>query len=294
MSARDIAFAVLILAGWGFNGAIIKLAIPQMPPLAFLCLRFFLSGILFLPFSRFSRQELGDLLKVGLMMNVVCYSFMFLALSKIMASTYMVLSQAQQPLNILVGWIFYKEKVGWKTWAGIGVALVGIYVLLNAPSLEAESLGMLYMALTIVTWVASNMMMKKTGVVPTSDFIAITSLAATPFLFVLSWLFEENQVSGLLESDPLPFLVSLAYQVIVMSLAMLGWQRLLARNPYSKVMPLLLLMPVFGIAGGMVILGEDPSLQFFAGSALVIAGLALVSYRHILRKKPKSPEPRAF
>ena len=54
------------------------------------------------------------------------------------------------------------------------------------------------------------------------------------------------------------------------------WYRVLSRNPVSKVMPVMLLLPVFTIFSSMLLLGERPTPIIFLGGAVVIGGVSLI------------------
>ncbi|TMU71864.1 hypothetical protein FGA82_25510 [Pseudomonas fluorescens] len=56
-----------------------------------------------------------------------------------------------------------------------------------------------------------------------------------------------------------------------------GWNLLLREYPVSHVAPLSLLIPVFGIVGSMIILGQNPGLSNWALILLVLSALALGS-----------------
>ncbi len=53
-------------------------------------------------------------------------------------------------------------------------------------------------------------------------------------------------------------------------------------SPLGRVAPFLMLMPVCTVAGGVLILGETPTLQTIAGGLLVIAA---VTYIHIEKER---------
>ena len=57
-----------------------------------------------------------------------------------------------------------------------------------------------------------------------------------------------------------------------------AWNRLLHRYPTALVSPFALLIPVSGIASGIVFLGETLAPVQAVGVALVLAGLALNVY----------------
>ena len=67
------------------------------------------------------------------------------------------------------------------------------------------------------------------------------------------------------------------YLALIMTVLGYGiWYRVLSRNPVSKVMPVMLLLPVFTIATSMLFLGEHPSTMIFVGAAVVIGGVSMI------------------
>ena len=94
---------------------------------------------------------------------------------------------------------------------------------------------------------------------------------------------------------------SLAFQILIVCvLGMLLWFWLLTVYPASQLGVLSFLTPVFGIAFGVLLLGETVEPQFLAGAGLILAGIALVSgwqwfARHLPRgasffKKPDNED----
>ena len=70
-----------------------------------------------------------------------------------------------------------------------------------------------------------------------------------------------------------PGLVALAYIVIPATIVGSGlWSILMSRNPAGLVAPFSLLVPVVGIAGAWIFLGEDPSVLALIGGVVVIGG----------------------
>src|SRR5690606_6747819 len=73
----------------------------------------------------------------------------------------------------------------------------------------------------------------------------------------------------------------LAYPATLFGFAM--WSGLLSRHSAATVAPFTLLVPITGIASGVLILGEPIHMADVAGGVLVLVGLALT----VFRIKPK-------
>ena len=69
------------------------------------------------------------------------------------------------------------------------------------------------------------------------------------------------------------------YLALIMTVLGYGiWYRVLSSNPVSKVIPVMLLLPVFTIVSSMLFLGEQPTLIIFIGGAVIFGGVSLVVF----------------
>ena len=91
-----------------------------------------------------------------------------------------------------------------------------------------------------------------------------------------SFIFEESQLESLANASWIGWGVIL-YLALIMTVLGYGiWYHVLSRNPVSKVMPVMLLLPVFTIASSMFFLEEQPSPMIFIGAAVVIGGVSMI------------------
>ncbi|MFP3559858.1 DMT family transporter, partial [Paraburkholderia sp. SIMBA_049] len=71
---------------------------------------------------------------------------------------------------------------------------------------------------------------------------------------------------------------SLAYQsVIVAFVSYLSWFWLMTRYSASRLSVFTFLSPLFGVAFGVLLLGESVGWRFMSAAALVLTGIALVN-----------------
>ena len=78
----------------------------------------------------------------------------------------------------------------------------------------------------------------------------------------------------------------LGFQALVVSFAsFLAWCWLLRRYLASQLGVFAFLTPLFGVLLGIALLGERPDAGFIAGSALVLAGIAVVSGHAALARR---------
>jgi len=99
--------------------------------------------------------------------------------------------------------------------------------------------------------------------------------------FLLSWIFETDQVSSVLKAD-WQFWASLAYMIIASSIIGYGlWYWLIQRYEVSAVAPYNLLVPLVAAAGGIIVLGDVMSPVKLIGGAMIFGGVSLITVRQI-------------
>ena len=126
-------------------------------------------------------------------------------------------------------------------------------------------------------WAVGQVMVKRLENPPSGfALIAWIGVFSGPQMILGSFIFEESQLESLANESWIGWGVIL-YLALIMTVLGYGiWYRVLSRNPVSKVMPVMLLLPVFTIASSMLFLGEQPSLMIFIGAAVVIGGVSMI------------------
>jgi drug/metabolite transporter (DMT)-like permease len=70
----------------------------------------------------------------------------------------------------------------------------------------------------------------------------------------------------------------MAYQIVVVAFASyLAWFWLLTRYLAGRLLVFSFLTPLFGVGFGMILMRDQPSLNFFAAAAMVVGGIVLVN-----------------
>lgn len=287
---RHLLLALVVVAIWGTNFVVIKLALAHLPPLLFVALRFTFAAlpmVFFLPRPAASWRNLGA---YGLLIGVGQFGLMFIAMNgHISPGLASLVIQSQVFFTIFLSMRITHERVMPVQWLALALATVGIGVIAlhtdAANAADATSLGGLVLILAAAaSWAAANMVSKRAGRVNMVAYVVWSSMFAVPPLFVLSFVFEGWPAisSGLREADTGTW-AAVLWQTVGNSLfgfAMWGW--LLARYPAATVSPMALLVPVFGMAASSWWLGESMPAWKLIAMALVMAGLAM----NLLRRAP--------
>ncbi len=286
MSYKDFLVALGVIAIWGANAAIGKLAVPQIPALTFLIMRFALTGLLFVPFIEWKKAYVISAFKIAFLLNFLHYGFVFSALPYLDASALALIQQIQVPAAVLIGAFVFREKLQLKIWLGIAAGFAGVAMIKTVD--HVTLLGFSLALAGGIAWAVANTEMKRHDDLPLPTFMGLTTLLSVPFLGVTAFFTDHNVWTKIIAANWLQVGFVLAYQVILGCWAMMAWKKLVTLYPVNKIVPLTLLQPLFGIAGGMVLFHERLSIQIIIGGILIMTGVATVIFN---RKTATQAEP---
>lgn len=285
MTLKASLLTLLVIAIWGSNFAVVKTAVTMVPPLGFISLRFLITSLIFAAFVDWKsfRHEWKGLFVVGFLMGVLHQGTMFTGLKFSEAGIMSILLQIQVIIVTLIGWLCYKEQIGWRTWAGITLGFLGIIILI-VPNLEGGSTTFAYILgiLSALFLAMAYFKMKQFETIRVPNFIFGINAMIVPIVFLGSVTIEGTDwIPQLPHIDWTIFGPALAFQVIALSLSHALWQKLLVSNPVSQVVPWCLLVPIFGVASGIILLGEQLTLSIFIGGLITVSGVGIVTFRRL-------------
>jgi len=287
MSPRDLACALLVMVVFGFNFPIGKAGLSELPPLLLIGCRFARVGAILIPFVRYPRVRGRDLLILSMLLGSVHFAVMFLGLRHIDSGTAAIAVQLQVPFAALLAAVFLKDTLGWRRALGMAVAFAGVMIVAGAPDLRADPTPLLLVISASLIWAVANVYIRRMAPLDGMSLNAWMSLLAAPQLLAASWLLETGQISALADISWVG-LGSIAYMALVVTI--LGysiWYRLVQSYDVNQTMPFTLLVPFFGVLGGMVLLGEVLGLRDVLGGVITVAGVAVVVLR-----RPRVFSPR--
>ena len=268
--------AVAVPLIWGLGIVFAKAAINHFPPILLMAFRFLLTAAVLVWFVRPPWHLMGEIFWIALVSAAIQYSLTFTGLAGLDASTAALVVQAEVPFGALLAWIVFKDRLGWRRAFGMLVAFVGIAIIAGRPQLAGSTQSVALVLAGAFSWAVGQIMVKRLGHVGGFTLIAWVAVVATPQLFIASWIFEEGQLDAIKSAGPLVWGV-VAYLGLVMTAAGYAmWYRLLGFYDVTQVMPFLLLIPVAGVVGGVVVLGESLTAALLLGGAIVIVGVACI------------------
>ena len=279
MKTRELLLALLVHLTWALGFTVAKAALDEFPPLLLMSMRFFIAGLILVWFVPIPRHCLKDLFWISLVGSTVQYGLTFTGLSMIDASLGGIIVQLEVPFSVLLAVIIFRERPGLLRIIGMTVSFIGIALIAGKPSLSGELEGILLTASGALVWAIGQIMYKRIS----SQIDGLTGIAwigviAAPQMLIGSMIFETGQVDALMNASWVGW-ASVVYLGLIMTVVGYGiWFTVLARNPVSHVMPVLLVLPIFTVLFSMLLLGERPSLEVLLGGVTILAGVSLIVF----------------
>lgn len=281
LAFHHLLLAMAVVAVWGTNFPVIKIALADLPPLALATLRFALAALPALGLVRRPQASWANLAAYGLLIGVGQFGLLFLAMTRyISPGLASLLIQIQVFFTIglamaLAGEQVRRFQVLAMSISAAGIVLIGWHALTDGASISPLGLGMVLLA--ALSWAAGNIVSRTAGRVDAVGYMVWTSVFSVLPLAALSLLFEGwPAIRTGLQSAGWGTWAAVLWQSVGNTLFGYGaWTWLLARYPAASITPMALLIPVFGMASSTWWLGEPLPAWKVVAALLVIAGLAL-------------------
>ncbi|MBT4888261.1 MAG: DMT family transporter [Rhodospirillales bacterium] len=279
MSLRDYFLAALATVLFGVNYAVIKVAVGYVPPLFVTALRFVFVAAVLLWFFPMPKGMWKPVIVVSVVQGLFHHGSMFIGMGGVDAAIGAIITQLGTPFAALFAWLLLGEKFGWYRTFGVVVAFVGVALLAGQPDIWEANYYVLLLVFCSLSWGYVNVYIKSIGPVNILQLTAWFSVFAAPQLFIASYVLEQGQVEALLAS---PYYIwgLLGYMgICATGLAYGIWYSLLARYDVAQIVPFALLTPVLGALSGIILLGEEMTLEKIVGGAIVLVGVAIIQLR---------------
>ena len=273
---------------WAANIVLARYVAGHVPPMTLSCVRWIGAFLMLLPFAwpHLKRDWPALRARLPLMLVLSATGFAFNNALSYWALQYTealnaLLIQSSAPLFVaLWALLLFGVRLTLAQFAGIVISLAGVLVILLRGDLAALltihfNRGDLMFGGAVLSFGLYSALMTRRPKTHQLSLIAFTIGAGAVLLLPFSaWEFSTGYT---LKPDALT-LATLAYVMIFPStLSYLFFNRGIALIGPNRSAPFLHLVPVFGSAMAILLLGEQPRLFHLIGYALVLAGIVIAS-----------------
>lgn len=274
----------LIYLIWGMNWVVMKTANTFFPPITFVAYRFLFGALVLLSVWRWLHLPLPKkkywpwifltgILQMGL--NNIAAQTSMLTLGAGMVS---VLNYSMPVFAAVMAHFLLGERLSWRKGVGIVLAIAGMAVLMDVHAggdVTAICIGLL----SAVFWGLASIFVKlKLSDVNPISLTTWQMVCASLSLLAYTAIVPQGEVVWNTES-----VLCLIYNgVLASALAFFLWSWILQHIEVSKASVAVLAVPVVGVVGGILCLGEPMTLHSFFGMLMIMAGIYIV----VTNKRP--------
>ncbi|MBM9468523.1 EamA family transporter [Nakamurella leprariae] len=277
MRPRDLLLAVLVPLIWGVNFVFVDRGLDDMPPFAFVALRFVLVCIPAIFFVKRPGVGFWPVVWIGMSISAAQFGLLFLGMHLgVPAGLAPLVLQAQVLFTVLLAALTLKEiPTRWQL-LGIGVGAVGLLVVAIGRGQVAPVLPLLIVIAAALAWAIGNVLTRRVKAASGLSLVVWSGLVVPVPMLAMSLIFEGHDVIARVAHDLTWWGVAgVAFTAYAASLLGYGmWNTLLARYPASMVGPFAMLVPVIGFLAAWVVLDELPTTVEVIGGVLLLAGVA--------------------
>ena len=278
LPSLHLLLALAVMAVWGTNFVVIKLALAHLPPLTLAALRFSLA---FLPMALFIKRPavpLKNLATYGVLIGAGQFGLLFTAMrADITPGLASLVVQTQVFMTIGLSMRLTGERIAPYQIAAMALAVAGLATIGWHTDGSATPLGLLLVLGAALSWSLGNMVARAAGPVPMLNYVVWSSVFAVPPLFAMALLTEgwPKMAAGVAAADSTTWGAVIWQAVGNTMFGYAAWGWLLGKHPAAQVAPLALLVPVFGLGSSALLLGEPLQGWKIQAFVLVMAGLSI-------------------
>jgi O-acetylserine/cysteine efflux transporter len=290
--ASHLLLALGIVAIWGTNFVVIRVALDQLPPLLFATLRFSFAGVPAILFVPRPRVGWGALAAYGVLIGAGQFGLLYIAMNgHISPGLASLVVQSQVFFTIALAMRLGGERVRPFQLVSLLMATGGIAIIVAHAGGGATPFGLVLVLLAAMSWAGGNQVARASGVTNMFGFVVWASLFSIPPLLLGSLLLEGPAaiVAGVTGASAGAWAAVLWQSAANTLFGYAAWGWLLARHPAAAITPTAMLVPVFGMGASALWLGEALPGWKLGAAALVIGGLAINVFWPMARKLPGYP-----
>ncbi|MDX9990130.1 DMT family transporter [Thiothrix unzii] len=280
---------VLTILFWAGNFNLARAIHADVPPLGLSFWRWAVAALILLPFAwgsmraalPLAREHWRLVLALAVLGIAGFNSLVYLGLQTTTATNGVLLQSVTPITMILLAGLVLHEKSTLAQWAGIGVSLVGVLVIITKADWQvlqqlAFNRGDMWIVLATLDWSLYTVLLRKLpqglrGMPILGFSITLGALAILPLYVYESVTFQTMPVTAV-------SVASIAYVAVFPSLlSYMFWNHATQKLGVNRTGQFSHLMPVFGILLATLLLGERLQFYHALGMLLVAAGLVLTN-----------------
>jgi len=287
LDLKGFLILVLLTLLWGCNYPAVKISNLGFSPIFNALLRSSIASVLGILYCLSIKEPLfhrdrrlfhGFVVGMLFGLEFVC---IYLGMFYTDAARAVILVNTSPFIVALGAYLFLRERLGLLKIIGLALAFAGVYLVFQGkPRTWSSSMlfGDVLELGAAVLWGATTVYIKKylAGRVHPIHTFLYQLVFSIPIIFLCSIVLEEKWI---VDVNTAAVLALLYASIVVAFASYLTWFKLIHTYPVSQLAVFTFLSPFFGVASGVVILGEQLTAGLIFGLLFVSAGIYLANYQ---------------
>ena len=269
-------------AVWGSAFMFIKIATPELGPIALVNIRLAVAGLIFLPFLlqkkylRHFKSNLKNILILSIINTALPFSLFAYASLESSSNMLSILNGTTAIMAVVISTMWLKVKLNLFQILGVFIGLFGIIVLANPDNVYISTKATIFCLSAAFCYALSANYIQKFAYKTNTIVLIGWSLVIASVLLLPLTIF--NLPSKTPSSNAIFSILWLG--VVSTGVAFLGYVRLIEKVGAIKTATVAYFIPVFGVIWGYIFLSEPIKIQILIGMMLILIGIIFTNKRY--------------
>jgi len=265
---------------WGAMFVVVKIIVDEVHPIQLVWLEYLISLVFLIGYSVLKREkwhinwrDLRLIFWIGVIGNTISLVAQEMGTGISNAQTASVITSTIPAFMIIFGWLILKESLDKVKILSVIIAILGVIMIVGLHMSGSNvGLGIGLLLLTAMTWALMSVLIKKVKTYSSLQITIMSTVVAVVCLtpFILS---NTDALTSINFLEPKVFLSLLYIGGVSTAVAYVMWNKGLKVISASSSGIFYLIQPIVGSFLGWLLLGEQISVGFIIGSAMILASV---------------------
>ena len=277
LGSIELSIAAII---WGAMFVVVKIIVDEVHPIQLVWLEYLISLVFLIGYSvikgekwHINWSDLRLIFWIGIIGNTISLVAQEMGTGLSNAQTGSVITSTIPAFMIIFGWLILKERLDKVKVFSVLIAILGVVMIVGLKMTGSNVvLGIILLILTAITWALMSVLIKKVKTYSSLQITIMSTVVAVVCLtpFILSDL---SSLTSINFAEPKVILSLLYIGAVSTAVAYVMWNKGLKVISASSSGLFYLIQPIVGSFLGWLLLGEQISVGFIIGSAMILASV---------------------
>ncbi|CAJ1180602.1 putative amino-acid metabolite efflux pump [Companilactobacillus crustorum] len=277
LGSIELSIAAVI---WGAMFVVVKIVVDEVHPIQLVWLEYLISLVFLIGYSVIKGEkwhinwpDLKLIFWIGIIGNTISLVAQEMGTGLSNAQTGSVITSTIPAFMIIFGWLILKERLDKVKIFSVIIAILGVVMIVGLKMTGSNVvMGVMLLVLTAITWALMSVLVKKVKTYSSLQITIMSTVVAVVTLtpFILSDTASLTSINFL---DPKVIFSLLYIGAVSTAVAYVMWNKGLKVISASSSGLFYLIQPIVGSFLGWLLLGEQISVGFIIGSAMILASV---------------------